>query len=73
MPERKMTIWEVFEEYADVRDAFEELLSSFEYLQDVMQTATEGIRGDLDSIRERLDKCDNVFRRYKIPEKEMPF
>jgi len=73
MPENRTTLWDVLEEYAEVRDECEDLLYSFEILQDEMQTAMEDIRDDLDDIRKHLDRCDKVFRRYKVPKEEMPF
>ena len=51
MPENKTTLWDVLEEYAEVRDEYEDLLYSFEILQDEMQTAMEDIRDDLDGIQ----------------------
>lgn len=73
MVEKKLTLWDVLEGYADVRDEFEDVLCSFEILQDDVELAIADIRDDMERIRKHLNESDSIFRRYKVPMEEMPF
>ncbi len=61
----KLSVWDVFNEYADVRDELGDLLDSFEILQSDIQYALEDISGAITAITERLSECDKVFCRYR--------
>ena len=60
-----LSVWDVFNEYADVRDDLECLLDSYDILQDDIRTAMEDIADELDGIRQRLLRCDQIFKRYR--------
>ena len=60
-----LTIWDVFNEYADVRDDLEDLLLSYECLQSEIGDAMDAIAEELEALHNRLAACDRVFRRYK--------
>jgi len=61
----KLSVWDVFNEYANVRDDLEDVLDSFEILQDDIQLALEDISEAITEITERLSECDTVFCRYR--------
>jgi hypothetical protein len=69
--QKKLTVWDVFEEYADVRDELESLMDTFEYIQAEMEFAIEDINNDLQSIKKQLRECDKVFRRFKVQRANM--
>ena len=60
-----LSIWDVFNEYADVREDLEYLLDSYDVLQDDIRIAMEDITDELDEIRQRLLRCDQIFKRYR--------
>lgn len=60
-----LSVWQVFEEYANVRDDLEEALFSFDYIQEEIHFAMSELSEELDSIRKRLQLCDHTFKRYK--------
>ena len=59
------SVWDVFNEYADVRDDLEYLLYSYDTLRDDIRIAMEDISDELDEIRQRLLRCDSIFKRYR--------
>ena len=63
--EKKLSLWDVLENYADVRDELDDVLTSFSVLQFELQCAMDDISDDLDAIKRHLEECDKVFRRYK--------
>lgn len=69
-----LSVWDVFNEYADVREDLECLLDSYDTLQDDIRTAMDDITDELDEIRQRLLRCDQIFKRYRstksLPERE---
>lgn len=69
--QKKLTVWDVFEEYADVRDELESTMDTFEYIQAEMEYAIEDITSDLQSIKKQLRECDKVFRRFKAQHGDM--
>ena len=60
-----LTIWDVFNEYADVRDDLEDILLSYECLQSEIGDAMDTISEELEALHNRLAVCDRIFRRYK--------
>ena len=60
-----LTIWDVFNEYADVRDDLEDVLLSYECLQSEIGDAMDAIAEELEALHNRLAACDRIFRRYK--------
>ena len=60
-----LTIWNVFNEYADVRDDLEDILLSYECLQSEIGDAVDAIAEELEALHNRLAACDRIFRRYK--------
>lgn len=73
MAEKKPTLWEVLNEYADVRDELQDILESFSILIDDINLAMGDISEDLDRIYKHLSECDSTFRRYKVPKEDLPF
>ena len=60
-----LTVWDVFNEYADVRDDLEDVLLSYECLQSEIGDAMDAIAEELEALHNRLAACDRIFRRYK--------
>ena len=60
-----LTIWDVFNEYADVRDDLEDILVSYECLQSEIGEAMDTISEELGDLHNRLAACDRIFRRFK--------
>lgn len=67
---KKLTVWEVFEEYADIRDDMEDLLMDFQGMMDEIETVMSDLADGLGELEERLDQCDRTFRRFKSGYKE---
>lgn len=63
-----MSIWDVFNEYADIRDDIEDALSYLEELQYEAKTTLADIHSELADIRTRLLLCDRILKRFKCPE-----
>ena len=61
----ELTVWDVFNEYADVRDDLENMITLYECLQDDIRLAVDEIADDLEEIQERLQRCDSLFKRYR--------
>ena len=61
----RLTVWDVFNEYADVRDDLEDLLLSYECLQSEIGDAMDAIAEELEALHNRLAACDRIFRRFK--------
>ena len=62
----KMTVWDVFNNYADIRDELEDAMESFSFFMEDVQTALMDLNDELEQIRSHLTECDKVFRRYKV-------
>ena len=60
-----LTVWEVFEKYADIRDELEDILMSFDVMKDDIETALDDISDGLDQLTMNLKECDRVFRRFR--------
>ena len=65
MAEDELTVWDVFNEYADIRDELEDSIGSFNSVIEDIRAALVDLDDELDEIREHLNKCDKVFRRFK--------
>ena len=66
MSEKKLTLWEVLDKYADIRDELEDVLYQCAELQDFIKMASDEISDTLDHVQDELGHCDKVFRRYKV-------
>ena len=60
-----LSVWDVFNEYADAREDLECLLESYDTLQNDIRIAMDDITDELDEIRQRLLRCDQIFKRYR--------
>lgn len=63
--EPKLSVWDVFEEYADVRDELEDLLDGFRSVREDIELAVYDLEGGLEEVEDHLARCDRVFRRFK--------
>jgi len=63
--EPKLSVWDVFEEYADVRDELEDLLEGFRSVREDIELAVYDLEGGLEEVEGHLARCDRVFRRFK--------
>ena len=62
----KMDLWDVLNEYADVRDAFDDMSYLVDSILDDLRITAIDISDELDDMRERLEACDRVFRRFPV-------
>ena len=63
--DRRPTVWEVFEKYADIRDELEETLMSFDLMKDEIETSLNDIADGLDQLSMDLAECDRTFKRFR--------
>ena len=63
--EYRLSIWDVFDEYADVRDDLEDTIAVCQSMKDDLESSMEEISDQLNDIEERLHQCDLIFRRFK--------
>lgn len=63
--EGKFSVWDVFEEYADIRDELEDLLDGFRSVREDIELAVYDLEGDLEEVEGHLSRCDRVFRRFR--------
>lgn len=61
------SIWDLLDEYADIRDELEDTLRSYEILQYELTSAMEDIQDELDILKEHLSKCSSRLIRFKGP------
>lgn len=61
------SIWELLEEYADIRDGLEDTLQSFDILQSEVTSALEDIQDEIDTLKEHLAACSARLIRFKRP------
>ena len=54
MAEDELTVWDVFNEYADIRDELEDSIGSFNSVIEDIQAALVDLDDELDEIRETL-------------------
>lgn len=59
-----LSVWDVFEEYADVRDDLEDILDGFHSIIEDIGLAIYELEGGLEDVEEHLARCDKVFRRF---------
>lgn len=67
---RKLTVWEVFETYADIRDDLEELLIDFQNTVEELGTAMIDLADGLGELETTLGQCDRTFQRFKLKYKD---
>ena len=60
-----LSVWDVFEEYADVRDELEDLLEGFRSLQEDIELTVFDLADSLEAVEGHLARCDKGFRRFK--------
>lgn len=63
--EKDFSVWDVFEEYADIRDELEDLLDGFRSIQEDIELAIYDLEEGLEDVEDHLARCDRVFRRFK--------
>ena len=73
MEEKKRTVWDILNEYGDIRDELEDTLTSFRFMKEELESAMEDIADELDSIDRHVKMCDQVFRRFKVKKGEIFF
>ena len=61
----KLSVWDVFEKYADIRDELEDAMETFSSSMEDIQVALMDLDDELEEIRSHLSQCDKVFRRFK--------
>lgn len=75
-------IWELLNEYADIRDELEDTFDSFHYLKADIETAMDDIADELNQLQEHLNTCSARLMRLRpshsrqyevIKEQELPF
>lgn len=64
---RRDGIWDLLEEYMDIRDDLENILDNLTDLQNDMAAAMEDIHEELDSLQTQLDNTGRHLRRFKAP------
>ena len=57
-------LYELYEEFNNIRDELEDTVTSFEVLQEDIRIALDDITGELEVIQEHLQKCSGMFRRF---------
>lgn len=57
-------LYELYEEFNNIRDELEDTITSFEVLQEDIRIALDDITGELEVIQEHLQKCSRMFRRF---------
>lgn len=73
-----MTVWDVFNEYADIRDELEDAMHSFSSAIEDIQFALMDLNDEMNQIYDHLSECDKIFRRFRSRnpryfEPELPF
>lgn len=61
------TVWELLEDYADIRDELDDALQLFEILQFELTSALDDIQDELDNLNSHLEECSSRLRRFKGP------
>lgn len=65
MPMKPPEIFDLLEEYADIRDELEDTMQSFEILASDIGLAMDDIRDELETLQEHLDRCSNRLIRFR--------
>lgn len=60
-------IWELLDEYADIRDELEDTLDSFRYLKADIEFALEDITDELNLLQEHLNTCSARLMQFRPP------
>lgn len=60
-------IWELLDEYADIRDELEDTLNSFRYLKADIEFALEDITDELKLLQEHLNTYSARLMRFRLP------
>lgn len=64
---RQSGVWDLLEEYMDIRDELEETLDSFRWLQDELRYAMEDISEELENLETHIVKVSRQLKRFKSP------
>lgn len=67
MSVKDSSIWELLNEYADIRDGLEDTLQSFENLQFEVSSTLGDIQDEIDTLKEHLAVCSARLIRFKRP------
>ncbi|MDC7290255.1 hypothetical protein NXH76_20905 [Blautia schinkii] len=68
MSVKEDSIWDLLDEYADIRDGLEDTLQSFQILHYELSCAMDDIRDEIDALEVGLEKCSRRLMRFKRPE-----
>ena len=61
------SIWDLLNEYADIRDELEDTLLSFQELHADIEYAMDEITDELGNLQEHLAKCSERLMRFRRP------
>lgn len=64
---RQSGVWELLEEYMDIRDGMEDALDSIELLHEDIRIAMDDINGQLEDLQEHMDNVSSKLRRFRSP------
>lgn len=67
MTVKEGSVWELLDEYADIRDELEETLQSFQLLHYEMSCTINDICEGIEELEEHLAKCSRRLTRFKGP------
>ena len=84
---RHSQIWNLLDQYADIRDHLEDVLYAMQMLQSQLASDIDDLSVDFDDLTEELNNCSKNLIRFKTapdhpeqecskkpePEKELPF
>lgn len=65
---RQSGIWDLLEEYMDIRDELEESLDSIGLLYEDIRIGMDDIRAQLEDLQEHMDQVSGRLRRFKAPQ-----
>lgn len=60
-------VWELLEDYADIRDELDDPLRLFEILQFELTNALDDIQDELDNLNTHLEECSSRHWHFKGP------
>lgn len=70
---RHSQIWDLLDQYADIREHLEDLLYSMQMLQSQMVSDLEDLSVDFDDLAEEIGKCSKYLIRFKAaPDPSLP-
>ena len=70
MHTRHEEIWDLLNDYADIRDELEDTLMSFQMIYEEIGFAIQDISDELTALNEHLQSCDNRLMRFKSPNRK---